>query len=68
MFDLFLAKNNSNTFLFCSIRMSSPGNRLSHLARRRAIFSSANLQSQSSQPQLSGQSKLGQKTCVIDAS
>lgn len=49
-------------------RMSSPGNRLSHLARRRAIFSAANLQSQSSQPQLSGQSKLGQKTCVINAS
>ncbi|XP_055315475.1 uncharacterized protein LOC129575627 [Sitodiplosis mosellana] len=45
--------------------MASPGNRLSHLARRRAIFSSANLQSQS---QLSNLSKLGRKTCVIDTS
>lgn len=46
-------------------RIASPGNRLSHLAKRRAVFSSANLQSQA---QLANASKLGQKTCVIDAS
>lgn len=52
--------------LFFSLnRIASPGNRLSHLARRRAIFSSANLQSQS---QLSNVSKLGRQMCVIDTS
>ncbi|XP_031617883.1 uncharacterized protein LOC116337446 [Contarinia nasturtii] len=45
--------------------MASPGNRLSHLARRRAIFSSANLLSQSN---LSNVSKLGTKPCIIDTS
>lgn len=70
IFGIFSSKlTKKHWFLYLlSIRMSSPGNRLSHLARRRAIFSAANLQSQSSQPQLSGQSKLGQKTCVINAS
>lgn len=64
-FQMFNIKLNDWNFFHTFFRMSSPGNRLSHLARRRAIFSSANLQSQS---QFSNLSKLGQKTCVIDAS
>lgn len=46
-----------------SMMAKSPGNRLSHLARRRAIFSSANLLSNL---KLVNQSKLGSKQCVID--
>lgn len=40
----------------------SPGNRLSHLAKRRAIFSSANLL----KPSLNDSSKLGKNQMVID--